>query len=117
MRVAVMTARGELQVEDSADPTIQTPTDAIIRLSATSICGSGLWHHRGIETLDGSRRWVTSTPTLWKRFLATSDLLGTGRFAAVAAEVGFDLKLPLDDAGDGYKAMDERCAIKALPRP
>jgi len=55
MRVAVMTAPGEVQVEDRADPTIQKPTDAIIRLSATSICGSGLWHYGGIETLDGPR--------------------------------------------------------------
>ena len=29
------------------------PTDAIIRLSATCVCGSDLWPYRGIETLDG----------------------------------------------------------------
>jgi threonine dehydrogenase-like Zn-dependent dehydrogenase len=29
----------------------------------------------------------------------------------------FDLELPLDDAAEGYKAMDERRAIKALLRP
>jgi hypothetical protein len=43
MRVAVMTARGGVQVEDRADPTIQTPTDAIIgclqSMSAGPICG------------------------------------------------------------------------------
>jgi threonine dehydrogenase-like Zn-dependent dehydrogenase len=29
----------------------------------------------------------------------------------------FDLELPLDDAAEAYKAMDERRAIKALLRP
>jgi threonine dehydrogenase-like Zn-dependent dehydrogenase len=29
----------------------------------------------------------------------------------------FDLELPLDDVAEGYAAMDERRAIKALLRP
>jgi threonine dehydrogenase-like Zn-dependent dehydrogenase len=29
----------------------------------------------------------------------------------------FDLTLPLDDAAEGYRAMDERRAIKTLLRP
>ncbi len=29
----------------------------------------------------------------------------------------FDLELPLDQAADGYRAMDERRAIKVLLRP
>ena len=29
----------------------------------------------------------------------------------------FDLELPLDEAADGYKAMDERRAVKVLLRP
>jgi len=29
----------------------------------------------------------------------------------------FDLELPLGDAAEGYEAMDERRAIKALLRP
>ena len=55
MRVAVMTAPGEVEVQDYADPTILKPTDAIIRLSATCICGSDLWPYRGVEALDGPR--------------------------------------------------------------
>ena len=164
MRVAVMTAPGEVQVEDRADPTIQKPTDAIIRLSATCICGSDLWPYRGIEALGDPRPMgheyagiveevgsavssvqpgqfvvgsffasdntceicrsgyqpscphreafgptgaaqaermrvpladgtLVATPEvpgedLVPHFLATSDVLGTGWFAAVAAEVG-----------------------------
>jgi threonine dehydrogenase-like Zn-dependent dehydrogenase len=29
----------------------------------------------------------------------------------------FDLDLPLDQAAEGYQAMDERSAVKALLRP
>ena len=38
---------------NSLDPTVIDPTDAIIRLSATCICGSGLWPYRGVEAIDG----------------------------------------------------------------
>jgi len=55
MRVAVMTAPGEVRVEDRPEPRIIEPTDAIIRLAATCICGSDLWPYRGIEKLDGPR--------------------------------------------------------------
>ncbi len=34
------------------DPRIVEPTDAIIRLSATCICGSDLWPYRGVEPVD-----------------------------------------------------------------
>jgi threonine dehydrogenase-like Zn-dependent dehydrogenase len=50
---AVIHAPGDVRVEDRPDPTIQAPTDAIIRLSATCVCGSDLWPYRGIEAVDG----------------------------------------------------------------
>ena len=54
MRGAVMHAPGDIRVEDRPDPKIIEPTDAIIRLSATCICGSDLWPYRGVEALDGA---------------------------------------------------------------
>ena len=47
MRGAVLHAPGDIRVEERDDPTIVEPTDAIIRLSATCICGSDLWPYRG----------------------------------------------------------------------
>lgn len=47
MRGVVMHAPGDVRVEDRDDPRIVHPTDAIIRLSATCICGSDLWPYRG----------------------------------------------------------------------
>ena len=42
MRGAVMYAPGDVRVEDRPEPIIQKSTDAVIRLSATCICGSDL---------------------------------------------------------------------------
>ena len=39
----------DVRFEDRADPTIIEPTDAIISLPATCICGSDLWPYRGIN--------------------------------------------------------------------
>jgi threonine dehydrogenase-like Zn-dependent dehydrogenase len=47
-----MHAPGDVRVEDREDPRIVEPTDAIIRLSATCICGSDLWPYRGVEPAD-----------------------------------------------------------------
>ena len=53
MRGAVLYAPGDIRVEERADPTIELPTDAVIRLAATCICGSDLWPYRGIEKVRG----------------------------------------------------------------
>jgi threonine dehydrogenase-like Zn-dependent dehydrogenase len=54
MRGAVLHGPRDIRVENRPDPTIVDPTDAIIRLSATCICGSDLWPYRGIDTGDGA---------------------------------------------------------------
>src|SRR5213592_4095794 len=53
MRGAVLHAPRDIRVENRPDPTIVEPTDAIIRLSATCICGSDLWPYRGIDAGGG----------------------------------------------------------------
>src|SRR5438445_5326945 len=53
MRGAVLYAPHDIRVDDRPDPRIENPTDAIIRLSATCVCGSDLWPYRGIEAVDG----------------------------------------------------------------
>ena len=55
MRGAVMYAPGDVRVDERPEPIIQQPTDAIIRLSATCVCGSDLWPYRGIEALPAAR--------------------------------------------------------------
>jgi threonine dehydrogenase-like Zn-dependent dehydrogenase len=52
MRGVVMHSPGDVRVEDREDPKIIEPTDAIIRIAATCICGSDLWPYRGAEPVD-----------------------------------------------------------------
>ncbi|MET3934639.1 zinc-dependent alcohol dehydrogenase family protein [Arthrobacter sp. OAP107] len=52
MRGVVLYTAGDVRVEEREDPKIIAPTDAIIRLTATCICGSDLWPYRGIEPAD-----------------------------------------------------------------
>ena len=47
MRAAVFHGPGDVRVEQVPDPTIQHPTDAIVRITHTAICGSDLWFWRG----------------------------------------------------------------------
>jgi threonine dehydrogenase-like Zn-dependent dehydrogenase len=49
MRGTVLYAPRNVRVEQRDDPKITEPTDAIIRLSATCVCGSDLWDYRGIN--------------------------------------------------------------------
>ncbi|GLY33867.1 zinc-dependent alcohol dehydrogenase family protein [Kineosporia sp. NBRC 101731] len=49
MRGAVIYAPGDVRVEERENPRIAHPSDAIIRLSATCVCGSDLWDFRGIN--------------------------------------------------------------------
>jgi threonine dehydrogenase-like Zn-dependent dehydrogenase len=52
MRGVVMHGPGDVRVEDREDPKIQAPTDVILRLPATCICGSDLWPYRGADAVN-----------------------------------------------------------------
>ena len=49
MRGAVLYGPRNVRFEQRDDPKILKPTDAIIRMSATCVCGSDLWDYRGIN--------------------------------------------------------------------
>jgi threonine dehydrogenase-like Zn-dependent dehydrogenase len=51
MRGAVLYGPRDVRFEERAVPTIIKPTDAIIRISATCVCGSDLWPYRGINPI------------------------------------------------------------------
>ena len=42
MRALTWQGNSDVRVEDVPDPTIQQPTDAIVRVTSTAICGSDL---------------------------------------------------------------------------
>ena len=49
MEATVLYGARDVRLEDRPEPTIIEPTDAVIRLPFTCICGSDLWPYRGIQ--------------------------------------------------------------------
>ena len=47
MRAAIFQGPKQIEVGDQPDPTITAPTDAIVRIALTCVCGSDLWYYRG----------------------------------------------------------------------
>ena len=51
MKGAVIHGAHDVRFEDREAPRITQPTDAVIRMAATCICGSDLWTYRGVNQL------------------------------------------------------------------
>ena len=58
MYATVLHGPGDIRFEQVEDPKILAPTDAIIQLSATCICGSDLWPYRGADAPDARRLFL-----------------------------------------------------------
>ena len=94
MRGVVMYAPGDVRVEDRPEPTILKPTDAVIRLTATCICGSDLWPYRGADDV--------SRPTAMGH-----------EYAGIVEEVGADVSSvkPGQFVVGSFFASDNTCEI------
>ena len=47
MKAAIFKGKGAIELGERPDPTIRMPTDAVVRIALTCICGSDLWYYRG----------------------------------------------------------------------
>ena len=47
MQTATYRGPSDIRIEDTPEPAIEAPTDAIVRITHTAICGSDLWFYRG----------------------------------------------------------------------
>ena len=52
MKGAVLYGPRNIRFEDRPEPRIEKPTDAVIRMTATCVCGSDLWPYRGIRQIE-----------------------------------------------------------------
>src|SRR3954454_10376112 len=93
MRGVVMHSPGDVRVEERDDPQIVEPTDAIITLAATCICGSDLWPYRGAEHVH--------------------HLLMGHEYVGVVEEVGSEVKTmkPGDFVVGSFVISDNTCEI------
>ncbi len=53
MKGAILYGERDLRFEEREDPIIVHQADAIIRISATCVCGSDLWPYRGVDAPEG----------------------------------------------------------------
>jgi len=52
MRAAIFQGPRDITVEDVPKPELEAPTDAIVRVTHTAVCGSDLWFYRGDSDRD-----------------------------------------------------------------
>ena len=93
MKATILHAPRDIRVEEVPDPTILTPADALIRVTAACVCGSDLWPYRGINEV--------SRPTR----------IGH-EFVGLVEEVGADVRSlrPGDFVIAPFKYCDNTCA-------
>jgi threonine dehydrogenase-like Zn-dependent dehydrogenase len=56
MRATLMYGAGDVRVEDVPDPKLREPTDALVRVLRSCICGSDLWPYRSMPPTEHGRR-------------------------------------------------------------
>lgn len=56
MRATVIHAPRDVRLEEVPDPEIRVPTDALVRVIASCVCGSDLWPYRGVTEVSEPRR-------------------------------------------------------------
>lgn len=99
MKAGIFVEPGKMEVQEIDKPTIQKPTDAIIRIIRACVCGSDLWWYRGIANVT----------TYDKNLLLDEVLKGDINPGKV-----FTKRFDLDHIQEAYEAMDKREAIKSL---
>ena len=85
MRATIMYGAGDVRIENVPDASLMEPTDALVVVTRAAICGSDLWPYRGYAA-----------------------------FPETGNRMGHEFVGDIDKVPDGYRAMDERKAIKAL---
>src|SRR6185436_15077711 len=49
VRATLIHGPRDIRLEEVPDPTVQLPTDALVRVVAACVCGSDLWPYRGVR--------------------------------------------------------------------
>ena len=55
MRATVMHAAGDVRIENVPDPAVVAATDAVVRVTRASVCGSDLWPYKSMEPSETGR--------------------------------------------------------------
>ncbi|MGI5459634.1 zinc-dependent alcohol dehydrogenase family protein [Streptomyces sp. CA-249302] len=80
MRATLMYGAGDVRVENVPDPKIHQPTDAIVRVLRSCVCGSDLWPYGSMPATDHGQR-------MGHEFLGVVEETGSGVSALKAGDV------------------------------
>ena len=148
MRPTLLYAADDVRVEDVADPKTHQPTDAVVRIVLSCICGSDLWPYKSLPPTGTPATWAheflgvveetgsevrgpgsptspsasatscatspspaASPPPASRSSCRTSSTARSGPAASSTGSPG------LEDTAEGYRAMNDREALKVLIRP
>jgi threonine dehydrogenase-like Zn-dependent dehydrogenase len=56
MRATLIYGAGDVRVQDVPDPVLREPTDALVRVLLSCICGGDLWPYWSMPATDEGRR-------------------------------------------------------------
>lgn len=51
MRATIIHGPGDIRVEDREYPSVRLPTDVVVKVTASCVCGSDLWPYRGVKPI------------------------------------------------------------------
>lgn len=55
MRATMIHGTRDVRLEEVPDPQLRRPTDALVRVTASCVCGSDLWPYRGVNAVEAPR--------------------------------------------------------------
>jgi threonine dehydrogenase-like Zn-dependent dehydrogenase len=112
MRGAVIHAPGDVRFEELPDPVVTEPTDAVIRISATCVCGSDLWTYRGLNPLAEPRPFGHEYCGVVEQVGADVTTVRPGQFV-IGSFVASDNTCPHCRAGHQTSCQDARTVLGA----
>jgi threonine dehydrogenase-like Zn-dependent dehydrogenase len=80
MRATLMYGAGDVRVEDVPDPVLREPTDAVVRVLRSCICGSDLWPYWSMPPSEQGRR-------MGHEFLGVVEDVGSEVSGLIAGDV------------------------------
>src|SRR6266542_2021871 len=107
MRGAILYGPRDIRFEERTEPTIIEPTDAIIRLAATCVCGSDLWPYRGIEPINKPRPMGHEYVGIVEETGSAVKNIKPGQFV-VGSFFASDNTCAICQAGDQSRCVDAR---------
>lgn len=75
MKAVIYNGPYDVKVKDVPDAKIVRPTDVLVRITTTNICGSDLHMYEGRPALNRDGFWVTKTWVKWSKLAQALNVL------------------------------------------